>query len=160
MISLSRSTSSSKRRHSHSSAIWILLINLFLKKPLTHFRLTLHFCIPWKLQKTSSLLTFSWGIEILHWHEVIYKVQKQPSRGIFRKRCSENMQQIYRRTPMPKCVNLMYIFRTPFPKNASGGLLLKVLLSIPLSLFIDFYEKKIGSTPLSLMLWISTNSFN
>ena len=31
------------------------------------------------------------------------KNQKQPSRGILRKRCSENIQQIYRRTPMPKC---------------------------------------------------------
>ena len=30
-------------------------------------------------------------------------MQKQPSRGVLRKRCSENMQQIYRRTPMPKC---------------------------------------------------------
>ena len=29
--------------------------------------------------------------------------QKQPSRGVLRKRCSENMQQIYRRTSMPKC---------------------------------------------------------
>ena len=29
--------------------------------------------------------------------------QKQPSRGVLRKRCSENMQQIYRRTPMSKC---------------------------------------------------------
>ena len=29
--------------------------------------------------------------------------QKQPSRGVLRKRCSENMQQIYRRIPMPKC---------------------------------------------------------
>ena len=29
--------------------------------------------------------------------------QKQPSRGVLNKRCSENMQQIYRRTPMPKC---------------------------------------------------------
>ena len=28
--------------------------------------------------------------------------QKQPFRGIIRKRCSENMQQIYRRTPVPK----------------------------------------------------------
>ena len=28
--------------------------------------------------------------------------QKQPSRGVLRKRCSENMQQIYRRTPMSK----------------------------------------------------------
>ena len=29
-------------------------------------------------------------------------VQKQPPRGVPRKRCSENMQQIYRRTPMQK----------------------------------------------------------
>ena len=54
-------------------------------------------------------------------------VQKQPSRGVLRKRCSENMQQIYRRAPMPKCdinkVDLQHIFRTPFPKNTSGRLL-------------------------------------
>ena len=29
--------------------------------------------------------------------------QKQPSRGFLIKRYSENMQQIYRRTPTPKC---------------------------------------------------------
>ena len=29
--------------------------------------------------------------------------QKQPFGGVLKKRCSENMQQIYRRTPMPKC---------------------------------------------------------
>ena len=29
--------------------------------------------------------------------------QKQPSRGVLRKRCSENMQKIYRRAPMSKC---------------------------------------------------------
>ena len=29
--------------------------------------------------------------------------QKQPPRGVPRKRCSENMQQIYKRTAMPKC---------------------------------------------------------
>ena len=29
-------------------------------------------------------------------------IQKQPSRSVLRKRCSENIQQIYRRTPMPK----------------------------------------------------------
>ena len=28
-------------------------------------------------------------------------LQKQPSRGVLRKRYSENMQQIYRKTPMP-----------------------------------------------------------
>ena len=32
----------------------------------------------------------------------VYK-KKQPSRGVLIKTCSENMQQIYRRTPMPKC---------------------------------------------------------
>ena len=37
--------------------------------------------------------------------------QKQLSRSVLRKRCSENMQQIYRRTPMPKCD-----LRTPRPK--------------------------------------------
>ena len=71
--------------------------------------------------------------------------KKQFSRGIFRKRCSENMQQVYRRTSMPKCdfskaalhfieitlryrfspVNLLYFFRTPFYQNTYGGLLLR-----------------------------------
>ena len=70
--------------------------------------------------------------------------QKQPPRGLPRKRCSEKMQQSCRRTPMPKCdfnkvakqlywvalrhgcypVNLLPIFRTPFLKNTSGRLLL------------------------------------
>ena len=36
-----------------------------------------------------------------------YGMQKQTSRGILRKRCSENMQQIYRRTTMPKCDFMM-----------------------------------------------------
>ena len=29
--------------------------------------------------------------------------QKQPPRCVLSKRCYENMQQIYRRKPMPKC---------------------------------------------------------
>ena len=29
--------------------------------------------------------------------------QKQPSRYVLRKKCSENMQKVCRRTPMPKC---------------------------------------------------------
>ena len=32
----------------------------------------------------------------------IFSLQKQPSRDVLQKRCSKNMQQIYR-TPMPKC---------------------------------------------------------
>ena len=35
--------------------------------------------------------------------DCIKNKKKQVSRGVLRKRCSENMQQIYRRTPMPKC---------------------------------------------------------
>ena len=31
------------------------------------------------------------------------RTQKQPSRGVLSKRCSENKQQIYRKAPMPKC---------------------------------------------------------
>ena len=33
----------------------------------------------------------------------VHSVQKQPFRGVFRKRFSENMQQIYKRRPMPNC---------------------------------------------------------
>ena len=77
--------------------------------------------------------------------------QKQPQRGVPRKRCSENMQQVYRRAPMPKCdlnkvallcnlieialwhgcspVNLLHIFSTPFLKNTSGWLLLPNLMT-------------------------------
>ena len=36
-------------------------------------------------------------------------LQKQPFKGILRKNCSENMQQIYRRTPMPISM-LLYLF--------------------------------------------------
>ena len=32
-----------------------------------------------------------------------YYIQKQPSRDVLIKKCREKMQQIYRRTPMPKC---------------------------------------------------------
>ena len=73
-------------------------------------------------------------------------VLMRSSRGVFRRRFSENTQQSYRRRPMPKCdfnevakqriwnhtsawllsYNLLRIFRTPFPKNPYGGLLLKI----------------------------------
>ena len=39
--------------------------------------------------------------------------QKQPLRGVPRKRCSENMQQIYKRTPIPKCSNFIEITFRP-----------------------------------------------
>ena len=51
-----------------------------------------------KLSKLTLFVMTS--IDVLHVWEV---EQKQPSRGVFIKRCSGNMQQIFRRTPMPKC---------------------------------------------------------
>ena len=60
--------------------------------------------------------------------ELLKYLQKQPSRGVLRKRCSENMQQIYRRTTMvrhgcfPK--SLLHIFRAHlFPTPLSWLLL-------------------------------------
>ena len=42
-----------------------------------------------------------------HWNELNKYLtsyfDRQPSRGVLIERCSENMQQIYRRTPTPKC---------------------------------------------------------
>ena len=68
----------------------------------------------------------------------ICKTQKQPFRRVLSKRCSENVQQIYRRTHSSFAtllklhfgigVNLLHIFRTPFPNNTSGGLLLKTFV--------------------------------
>ena len=65
---------------------------------------------------------------------LVFKCQKQPSKSVLRKSCSENMQQIYRKRPMPKCdfnkvalqscLTLLHIFRTTFPQNTFRGLLL------------------------------------
>ena len=65
-------------------------------------------------------------------------IQKQSSRGVLEKSRAEDMQQIYRRRPMPKCdialrhgcspVNLLHIFRTSFLRNTSGWLLPCILL--------------------------------
>ena len=61
------------------------------------------------------------------------KKKKQSSRGVFRKRCSENVQQTYMNFQQNypcwrsaiSIVNLLNSFRTPFPKNTSEGLILK-----------------------------------
>ena len=77
---------------------------------------------------------------------LVCSIKKQPPRSILWKRCSENMQQIYRGTSMPKCnfnkVKQLYsnrtsawvfsckfaaYFQNTFPKNNSGRLLLGVL---------------------------------
>ena len=72
------------------------------------------------------------------------KIQKKLHRGILKKRCSENRQQIYRRPPIPPMqsnfieialqsgcspVNLLPIFRPPFPRKTSWLLLLNVFIT-------------------------------
>ena len=41
-------------------------------------------------------------IQFVYFISLSITIQKQPPRGVLKKRCSEIMQQIYRRTPMPK----------------------------------------------------------
>ena len=64
-----------------------------------------------------------------------WRIQKQPSRGVLTKRCPENMQQyadmlcnFIEITLLHGCspVNLLHIFRTPFPKKTSGWMLLRM----------------------------------
>ena len=73
----------------------------------------------------------------------ISEVHKQPSRGVLKKRRSENMQLIFRRIPISiklpcnfieiilrhgcSSVILLHIFRTPFLKNTSGRLFLDIV---------------------------------
>ena len=65
----------------------------------------------WKKSVTWNGLKWKWIKVYLFWGilsrlkavNYICKKQKQPPRCVPRKRCSENMQQTYRRTPMPKC---------------------------------------------------------
>ena len=102
----------------------------FNKKPLQYYKIY------------AKVIKFNTSRALYYWKISPQEIQKQPFGSTLRKRCSENNQQIYRRTLVPKCdfhkvalqfywnhrqgcspVNLLHIFRTPFYKNASGGLL-------------------------------------
>ena len=52
------------------------------------------------------------GFKIRFW-VIFISLQKQPCSGVLRKRCSENMQQIYRKTLMSKC-DLAWMFSCKF----------------------------------------------
>ena len=100
-----------------------------------------------------------------------FKFRQQPFRDVLKKRCYENMQQIYKRTPMPKCVstklqsnfieiilrhgcspvNLLHVFRTTFPKNTSEGLLLKF------QVFRRFWIISVDHGWTKFFLWVLRN---
>ena len=83
------------------------LIRLFTTRNLYYYNLQIHMYHPHFQQFLRRILvTIS----------LIFKqIQKQPFRGVLSKRCSENMQQIYRRTPIPKCNynKNHFLLRTP-----------------------------------------------
>ena len=55
-------------------------------------------------QICSFLLYYYWWLLLtLRLLLIFLNIQRHPSRGVIRKKCFENMQQIYRRTLMPKC---------------------------------------------------------
>ena len=73
-------------------------------------RFSFLFCLRIFLLKDYQALLHVFFLNILRiilniWYRVwsLWQFQEQPSRGVLRKRCSENMQQIYWRTTMPKC---------------------------------------------------------
>ena len=66
----------------------------------TVLHLRFNFVLLEKILCQNSLLQFPAG---KWWFEFVSVIQKQPLRGVLRRRCSENMQQIFSRIPMPKC---------------------------------------------------------
>ena len=54
-----------------------------------------------RFKKIIELINIDIIVNVIN--SIIFKMQKQPLRGFLEKRCSENMLQIYRRIPMPKC---------------------------------------------------------
>ena len=102
-------------------------------------------------QQVFFLLWFNFSVKLrfVSYLMNIEIIQKQPSRGVLKKRCFENMQQIYRSNFIEfklrhRCspVNLLRIFRTPFPKNTSGRLLL-IIAEILFRFFEQFLKSQI-----------------
>ena len=83
-----------KFRFKLRSSMLLFIITYLLELWILLFALVLLF------NPNPTFLIYHWWIKLL---KNKYFVQKQPSRGAVKKRCFENMQQIYRITPMPKC---------------------------------------------------------
>ena len=139
---------------------WVLMVCFLMLIVITTWYQ--QYLLSWILLYYSCLVS---TMPLLFSADVVKEYQKHPSRGVLRKRYFENMQQIYRRTPMPKCdftkvalnlieialrhgcssVNLLHISRAPFPKSTSGRLLLEYhhsfsLLLHPFHLLLIFFR--------------------
>ena len=98
-----------------------LLIKLDRTLAIIHFTRAVHHLHHLKSSSSSPYVCFQSFFDIqcqeLEFAKAVATdaiLQKQLPRGIPRKRCSENMQQIDRRTPIPKCdFNKVALKRTP-----------------------------------------------
>ena len=74
-----------------------------------------------------------WVLFLCQWNEE----QKQPSRDVLRKRCSENMQQIYTRAAMPSVISIKLQSKTNLLKSHfSMGVLLQICCIFSEHLFL------------------------
>ena len=109
--------------------------------------------------RASYVNTETWlGIGLMSTVCILYEFEKQPSRGVLRKRslkiCSKFTEEQPCRSVISiklqsnfieitlrhRCspVNLLHTFRTPFPKNSSGRLLLEFALQRS---YFNFFSK-------------------
>ena len=65
--------------------------------------------ISYHIDRMISFLVLHCQSPVLIHANVLPESQKQPSRGVLRKSCSRNMQQIYRGTPMVKCDSIKFL---------------------------------------------------
>ena len=87
---------------------WWLLVNLF------HFSSIFHFYTSSKRQKIKGFLTFWGNMEIKYWAKmelsrgIFSSLKKLSSRGVLRKRCSEDMHKICRRKPCRSVISIKW----------------------------------------------------
>ena len=89
-------------RTSFQNTSGLLLLNIHTGPCSTSYYLKEDFLIKIECPGTSKQKKREHDLALFSVFTLSLSIQKQPSRGVLRKICSKNMQQIQRRTPMPK----------------------------------------------------------
>ena len=86
---------------------------------------------------TMKRLNANWRKKIkLYYSKVWRTLRKQPSRGVLRKRRSENMQQICKRISMSMCGTLAWVFSCKFVQEKSSVVTIEKKVNQDISHFI------------------------
>ena len=119
----------------------------FLVREKVFYRICFHAWLILLLSITSAKIKRKMQLNRLQTANIKLFFQKQPSSGVLRKRCSENMRQIYRRTPMPRC-DFNKVTRQRVNINSNFSDWYKILLGVPQgsilgsrSPFIEHFQK-------------------